>query len=146
MGQSTKMFQKSTLVLAIIFQHVAAEEKDNPCPPHWIQATWVDMGCLLFNSTTPLTTHEASSYCQKQENAILVEIQTEEQLDFLIMQLTALEGHGGKKSWHTGGTDFGREGRWYWSSSLTPVGDFVWRSSEPTTDTRYNCMLLYYGD
>merc|ERR1712080_92809 len=59
----------------------------NPCPHDWVQATWVSMGCLKLNTTTDLTWYEANLYCQQIENASLVEIQNEEQHEFLIMRI-----------------------------------------------------------
>merc|ERR1711909_5816 len=129
MGIVSKMFLWSTILLAFNFQcSIAVSEEasssassSSSCPPHWVQASWVDMGCLLFNSTTPLTWLEANIYCQTMENSYSVEIQTEEQLAFLQMQLSVLEDHEGKRSWWTGATDIGQEGRWSWISSQTPV-------------------------
>jgi hypothetical protein len=86
---------------------------ENPCPKHWIQATWVEMGCLLFNSTTAYTWEEANNYCQDKENASLVEIYTEEQHEFLKMELNLLSDHEGGKAWRTAGTDIGNEGMWF---------------------------------
>merc|ERR1712179_332267 len=123
----------------------ATLSEDTSCPPHWVQASWVDMGCLLFNSTTPLTWLEANIYCQTMENSYSVEIQTEEQLAFLQMQLSVLEDHEGKRSWWTGATDIGQEGRWSWISGQTPVGDFLWYPGYPRNNTGYNCMKLDLG-
>merc|ERR1719402_427219 len=64
------------------------DEIDNPCPEHWIHASLVDMGCLLFNSTYYYAWEGANVYCQSVENASLVEITTSEQMEFLQMELT----------------------------------------------------------
>ena len=52
----TMRFLPKTLVFLFFIQLEAAamETKNNisGCPEHWVQATWVDMGCLLFNSIT----------------------------------------------------------------------------------------------
>merc|ERR1711874_668292 len=56
----------------------------NPCPAGWVQATFVDMGCLFFNYELQLggcNWEAANLYCQAQHNASLVEIFTEEQQD-----------------------------------------------------------------
>ena len=91
---SCKMrFSKSSAVLALYIQIgilVAGTRLDeNPCPRsrYWVQANLVDMGCLLLNSTTTYTWEQAYLYCLEEENASLVEIQTEEQVDFLKMEL-----------------------------------------------------------
>merc|ERR1719244_333719 len=146
------MFLWLAILLAFTLQSSVAVSEEassssSSCPPHWVQASWVDMGCLLFNSTTDLTWLEANSYCQTMENTYSVEIQTEEQLEFLQMQLSVLEDHEGKKHWWTGGNDIGREGRWSWVSSQTLVGDFLWRNSYvPRNDTELNCMYLSWLD
>merc|ERR1719450_2107389 len=129
-----------TLILYLVTG--GAEDISSSCPPHWEQATWVDMGCLLFNSTTPLTWFDANTYCQTQENAALVEILTEEQHEFLQMQLSMLEDHEEEKSWWTGGNDIGREGKWSWVTSQAPVGDFLWYSGYPRNRTDINLMYL----
>ena len=38
-----------------------------------------------------------------------------------------------------------REGEWTWSSSLQPVGDFVWYAYQPNGGTVQNCLRLSYG-
>ena len=63
-------------------------------------------------------------------------------MDFVISQLQLLEEHKGTNFWWTGGIDIGREGAWYWASTLTPVGDFIWQSGMPRNNTDWNCMLL----
>merc|ERR1719500_89196 len=132
------------LVLFISFSsaEVLFRNDGGECPEHWVQASWVDMGCLLFNSTKLYTWEAANNYCQS-EAASLLEIHTEEQFQFLQMQLNVLEDHEGAKVWWTGGTDIGREGQWFWISSLTPVEDLMWHSGYPSTSTGSNCMALH---
>merc|ERR1719369_302420 len=112
------------LFLFISFSSAEVLLKDDAgeCPEHWVQASWVNMGCLLFNSTKDYNWEQANNYCQS-EGASLLEVHTEEQFQFLQMQLNVLEDHEGAKFWWTGGTDIGREGQWFWVSSLTPVND-----------------------
>merc|ERR550519_406365 len=117
----------------------------NPCPHGWVPATYVDMGCLKFNTTNPMTWYDANTYCQKVENGILVEIQTAEQFEFLIIQAELVDGLVGGHHYWTGATDQGREDQWYWVNSLTPVGDFMWHSGEPGSGHEYNCMVLWYS-
>merc|ERR1711934_206791 len=124
-------------------------EVSNLCPDHWIDATLSGLGCLFFNSSTTATWDEASSWCQHADNnASLLEIWSELQLDFVRQELMFLQDNGVDQDWWTGGSDQGREGRWYWSGSLAAVADFVWRSGEPSPNggTRYNCLYLNNGD
>ena len=55
--------------------------KESPCPHNWVDATFVDLGCLPWE--------QANIYCH-EENATLIEILTEEQLDFVRMELFSL--------------------------------------------------------
>ena len=103
------------------------------------------MGCLLFSSNTNLTWEEANIYCQEEENGTLLQIWNELQLDFVRMELGFLFDHVQVERWWTSGTDAGREGTWRWASSLVPVGDFIWASSQPNNGLIGNCLYLYQG-
>ena len=67
-------------------------------------------GCFLFNASQKYILDDAQSYCQGVENATLIEIHTEEQLDFFKMARFAIEGQDRRKGWWLGGTDRGRNG------------------------------------
>ena len=61
--------------------------KDLNCPRYWIDASHVDLGCLLFNATSPLLRIEAETFCGKNLNsAHLVEIFDAYQQDFLVAE------------------------------------------------------------
>ena len=71
----------------------------NVCESSWIDAADVGMGCLLFDSTTTaLPWLDAVRHCQDKD-AILVEIFTEHQLDFVRMELDMLDDHEFSKNW-----------------------------------------------
>merc|ERR1739838_839530 len=76
--------------------------------------TFVGMGCFLFNTTASMTLEKANQYCQGVENASLIEIHTQVQLDFFKMERDVIEHEGGRKQWGQGGTmvldDFSRAG------------------------------------
>ena len=134
------------LSLLVSVQSFQTDEKESSsCPDHWVDATLTGMGCLLFNSTTAYTWEEANNYCQRDENALLVEIWTSLQLDFIRTELTLLMDHESARDWWTSATDLAREGEWYWASSGAPVGDFVWHNNEPNGGTNENCMMLFNG-
>ena len=118
-------------------------------------------GCFLFNASQKYNLDDAQAYCQGVENATLIEIFTEEQLDFFKMARFAIEGQDMRKNWWLGGTDRGRdgdfcncifyfdicsysyicrEGDWFWMNSLRPVGDFVWWQTQPSGGLDENCM------
>merc|ERR1711942_522155 len=114
------------------------------CLDGWIQATWVDLGCLLIDTSSELVDWEdANVVCQAVENGRLVEIQTEEQFEFLKMELDAIDGK--VHDWWTGGNDLGREGKWMWIGSLTPVPDFVFHAGQPGGGNKRNCLFLAFA-
>ena len=112
------------------------------CSNPWVDGTLTDMGCLLFDSTKSYNWELANAYCQDKANGTLVEILTEAQHDFVLMILEFLEDHEEPKTWWTSGTDLAREGKWYWGSSLAPVGQFIWAGTEPDSGISANCMDL----
>merc|ERR1712156_1212662 len=114
------------------------------CPDKWLDASFMEMGCLFFNNTAAVDWEEANVVCKMTPNATLVDIQSEVQMGFLQMELNMVEGiEGAKHRWWTAGTDVGIEGQWFWVTTLTDVGDFVWYSNEPTVTTNDNCLSLY---
>ena len=100
----------------------------------------VILGCFYFNSSAKMTLEEADQYCQGVENATLMEIHSQEQKDFFVMERDVIEAEGGRKTWWLGATDRGREGDWIWMKSLKPVGDFVWWRNQPNGGLAENCM------
>ena len=44
----------------------------------------------------------------------------------------------------TSGTDRGREGEWYWASTLAEVGGFIWPVDEPNEGIDANCLNLRF--
>ena len=139
------------LAFLLVFSHtssaVADGEKDAgccPCPENWVDATLTGMGCLYFNTSQTMAFEDASVSCF-HSNSSLVEIWTELQLDFLRSELNFLANSGISAYWWTSATDLGREGHWYWASSLAPVPEFVWASSpnpQPNGGPNQNCARL----
>merc|ERR1712210_69076 len=129
-------------------QHVGeqTEEVSGLCPDHWIDATLSGLGCLYFNSSTTVSWEEAANWCQHPDNnASLLEIWSELQLDFTRSELMFLQDNGVDKEWWTGATDLGREGHWFWISTLATVGDFIWYPGTPDSGTGGNCLYLNNG-
>ena len=80
-----------------------------PCPDGWLDASFVNMGCLLLESSSGelgnLTWSLAEDWCQDLGGA-LVEIEDEEQFEFLRLQLQLVEEEEGEERyWWTSGTD-----------------------------------------
>ena len=90
------------------------------------------LGCLLFG-TEPGTFQDGNTFCYSN-SAHLMEILTESQMDYMVMELQLLESFLGPRIYCGGGTDWNREGQWYWAHSLSPVGNFVWHDYEPDGD------------
>ena len=138
---SRMLFLRGTLLVSALVIAKTVAELENPCPSDWVQATFVDMGCLYFEQTEMLSREEAAAYCQTEQDANLVEIYTEEQFDYVQMNLELQELEGWAPGWWTGGTDMGREGDWIWIKSLNALPD-LWVGPGGTTGTTRNCMLL----
>ena len=137
------------LILGLFSTSVAAnefEDNGNTCPEHWTDGSLLKMGCLLFNSSATFTWTDASYYCQDPEggNSSLVEIENQEQMEYLLLMLNLLGDHGDRWTWWTSGADLGREGNWYWSTSLQSVEKFVWHTSQPNQGLDANCLALWY--
>ena len=84
---------------------------------------------------------DAGAWCQ-DNGGYLVEILTEPQLDFIVMELQVFEVHQGSQYWWTGGSDTNREGKWYWQHTLQDVGEFVWAEGFPAYGTENNYLCL----
>ena len=136
----------STPAGAVSESELAERKTSDACPENWLDASFMEMGCLFFNSTAGMTWEEAYISCKKNSNANLVEIQSEVQMGFLQMELDVTDNAmGAKHYWWTAGTDVGREGQWYWATTLTEVGDFIWFSNMPDGGTAENCIMLGPG-
>ena len=68
--------------------HTIQEKPKSICPRYWVDATHLNLGCLLFNATSAMSWIEAQNFCGSTNSstgkiAHLVEIFTAEQQDFL---------------------------------------------------------------
>merc|ERR1711971_823304 len=114
------------------------------CPDKWVDASFVDLGCLYFNSTVSLIWDDANSLCQMGSNSTLLAIESEMQMAFIQMELQVIADHeGGSKYWWTAGTDAGINGQWVWATTYTAVEDYIWGSAYPDSTNYYNCLALH---
>merc|ERR1712037_518113 len=122
---------------------LSQSQETSNCPEKWLDASFVDMGRLYFNTTQEITWEDANAICQGS-NSTLIDISTEMQMGFLQMELDVIaNAEGTNHHWWTAGTDLGIEGRWIWATTLTVVEDFVWMSdSYPTENLNHNCLSL----
>ena len=132
---------------AVYLRENAQGVSSGNCLDGWVDASFVEMGCLYFNSTKALSSwDETSSMCQTATpNSTLVEIRTAMQLAFVQMMIGVLADHEGPRYWWTAGTDVGINGKWFWASSLTPVEDYVWPDNYPDSRDTANCMILDFS-
>ena len=119
------------------------EDASAACPDsEWKDAGFLGLGCLLYSSQHTHNWEAANEFCF-QRNSSLVEIENEQQFDYIVSEITDFIGNSAfSRDWWTSGTDWGREGRWYWTSSLAPVPDFVWKSGQPDGGLDENCLLI----
>merc|ERR1712126_473142 len=154
MGSDLQVFNmyERLFILLIIGTLVYGSDTDTSvevssnCKEGWMDASSLNMGCLYFNHSDAngVSWFDASTYCY-DHNSYLLEIQTVDQLDFIRMALTVLEteiDNDSNRYWWTGGMDLNREGLWYWSHTLTEVGEFVWHQNEPDGGIAQNFMCL----
>ena len=99
------------------------------------------LGCLLFGNEQG-TFQDGNTFCHNN-SAHLVEILTESQIDYMVMELQLLESFLGPRTYLGGGTDWNREGQWYWANSLIPIESFVWDKGEPNHGTEENYLGFY---
>merc|ERR1712126_267670 len=116
------------------------EETWGNCPAGWLDATYLGIGCLLFNNSTGYTWDKAIEFCYSQEEGKLVEIRGVQEMEFVMSYLLTLETHETAYNWWTAGSDAGREGKWIWPSSLSPVESYLWDIAEgqPSGGAREN--------
>jgi len=107
------------------------------CDDDWIDGSDVDLGCLFIDEETGVSHTQAQQLCQSMESH-LVEIHTNQQLDFISAELNS------KNSYYwTGATDSMSEGNWTWPESGNEVGEFYWCPQEdPNNDSEKNFSLL----
>ena len=76
-------------ILASCQLDVETPFSQGPCPDGWVDGSLVDMGCLYFNLTEPMTWLESLDSCQiGNENASAVEIiSAEVEIHFLLPNL-----------------------------------------------------------
>merc|ERR1712037_9453 len=147
MGSRIKMILLTSLLSLLVTFPLGSllPSESSTCYSGWADGTLVGMGCLFFESNANFTWEEANFFCQETYSATLVSIETQDQQEFVIMMIGFLNNHEESHSWWTSGTDTGREGEWYWASTLTAVGNFIWHSDQPTETLTENCLRLSSG-
>merc|ERR1719266_207530 len=126
----------------------AQSQTKSNCPEKWLDASFVEMGCLFFNSTASMTWEDANLACQRSSNSTSVVITSEIQMGFLQMELDVIANAEGEAHWWwTAGTDIWTNGpRWLWATTLADVEEYVWEGGYPHSNTYHNCLVLYPGN
>lgn len=113
------------------------------CEVGWLDAGSTGLGCLYFEITK--RSHAAAKkYCQDR-TAHLVEVLTQEQLDFIRMQLQVIEEQQGTFDWWGGATDEAQEGTWIWPEAQASVGDFIWGGNDPDGGESQDYFCFYHS-
>ena len=126
----------------------AEGQSSGNCPANWVDASFVDMGCLYFNSTAALSWEDASSLCQMGSGSTLLAITSEIQMDFIHMQLDVITDHDGAfHYWWTAGTNATPNDEWLWWTypTYSPVEDYVWSANYPDGNQNNKCLVLEPG-
>ena len=103
---------KSIFVLSYFLSIKALLAIEN-CPNGWLDARILNMGCLNFNGTKSMAWNDAQDFCHSLNiNSHLVEIFSEEQQQFMVIQALLYEEYSGKaRNWWIGLTDEESEGQ-----------------------------------
>merc|ERR1712037_890581 len=84
-----------------LLSQAQSQSKGN-CPEKWFDASFLEMGCLYFNTTQAFTWDDANTMCQMNTNSTLVDIVTEMQMSFLSMELDVIaNAEGATRAWWT---------------------------------------------
>ena len=85
---------------------LSASDVSDACPDNWLDASFMEMGCLFFNNTAAVNWEEANMVCKKYSKSTLVDIQLEMQMGFLQMELDLIaKSEGTTQRWWTAATD-----------------------------------------
>ena len=110
------------------------------CDKGWIDASFVNMGCLLIETKIITSTWTSGKNFCEEKNAALVEIHSTAQMKFVSGILNSYEEQMGTAEylWLAGASDAEEEGKWIWAHSGLSVQDFVWGDGEPKNGTIEN--------
>ena len=139
------------LLIFIVTKPLNIAKGDQSCEPRWENGHDVQLGCLqMLPRATKLKYSAAKNKCDRL-NARLVEILTNEQMDFIVQKMKNKCGSDICEWW--GGANKKSEGTWIWEESGNLVASFIWENgTEPTvTDTSvqysscFKSILDYQG-
>ena len=74
---------------------LSAIDVSGACPHEWLDASFMEMGCLFFNNTAAVNWEEANMVCKKYSKSTLVDIQSEMQMGLLQMELDLIANSEG---------------------------------------------------
>ena len=88
-----------------------------------------------------MTWIEAQQFCSQNNNSHLVEIFSQEQQDFLVLNLLNNEQSQGKRNWWIGLIKIGNN--WVWPHSLMNASFTSWSNGYPNNYYNYNFACMY---
>merc|ERR1711915_416115 len=77
MGISIKMQAIKVLLYTLIFLVGTCFPKESNCDSGWLDGSSNGLGCILFDSSAAMSWERANTYCQKEQDARLIEIDSE---------------------------------------------------------------------
>ena len=87
------IFQNLKSIFVLSFLSIKGLLAIENCPKGWINAQNLNMGCLNFNGTKSMAWNDAQDFCHSLNiNSHLVEIFSEEQQSFMVLQALLYEG------------------------------------------------------
>lgn len=114
------------------------------CESGWVDGGHVGLGCLWLNETTKILTYsEAKQFCASRsdkKDSHLVEILTEDQMSFLVDELSKRSSQDGH--WWGGARETAQHG-WTWTQSGEEVGRFVWYQGHQPSTSGKNYSLCF---
>merc|ERR1712215_608985 len=110
------------------------------CPDKWLDASFVQMGCLLFDSSKALDWDDANNFCQFDKNSSLVELKKVEQLQFVQMELKVIADHEGVEKTVIGS---GPEVVVLWGTSCSTVCSSPCRGRTAWLSTTRSIMMVF---
>ena len=114
------------------------------CEAGWFNGKFVELGCLKF-SVNMTSYEDAKTYCEK-ENAFLIELNQQAQVEVLVNIMEVLEESQGKSLlWWAGGSKLAEDGSWTWSQSGRPIEDWVWAQGQPDKAADHDYLCFHYA-
>ena len=122
------------ILLAYLANSVRSNNDVPICNKDWEDADNVSLGYLWIEKSQKMNYTDAKSFCENK-NANLIEIESQQQMDFITEKLTTvgISMQSQDIFWWGGATDEEEEGTWKWTQSGATFdsSSFVWAVGQP---------------